>query len=195
MRPNTILPSLLLHVCCAPCASACVERLIQEGRHVTLYYSNSNLASEEEYAKRLFWVERLAAYHGLELLVDPYDHAGWLNRVSELEGYASFPEGGARCERCFGWSLGQAAAEAERRGMNFCTSLTVSPHKNSRTIFEVGARWSHFEPYDFKKKDGFKRSLELSARFGFYRQAFCGCEYSLRGRDSDKKTSLEFKKI
>ena len=64
--------------------------------------------------------------------------------------------------------------------MDFTTSLTVSPHKNSHLIFEIGARWRHFENYDFKKRDGFKRSLELSRRFGFYRQSFCGCEFSVR---------------
>ena len=172
-------PPLLLHVCCAPCASACVERLLQEGRSVTLYFSNSNLDSEAEYEKRLFWVRRLADHHGLELLIDPYDHSAWKTHVSGLPGYENCPEGGARCSLCFGWSLGRAAAEAKRRGMNFCTSLTVSPHKNSKTIFGIGSRWAHFEPYDFKKKDGFKRSLELSRQFGFYRQSYCGCEFSL----------------
>ena len=173
-------PALLLHVCCAPCASACVERLLAEGRAVTLYYSNSNIATAEEYEKRLFWVRKLAEHHGLELIVDPYDHAAWTAHVSALPRYADLPEGGARCGRCFEWSLGRAAAEAEKRGMDFCTSLTVSPHKNSKLIFETASRWAHFETYDFKKKDGFKRSLELSRQFGFYRQAFCGCEFSLR---------------
>lgn len=176
-------PALLLHVCCAPCASACVERLLADGRHVTLFYSNSNLVSDSEYRKRLDCVKQLAAHHDLELVVDPYDHDAWKKHVSEQCGFESAPEGGPRCGKCFEWSLGRAAAEAERRGMDFCTSLTVSPHKNSRMIFAVGTRWAHFEPYDFKKKDGFKRSLELSRQFGFYRQAFCGCEYSLRDRD------------
>ena len=173
-------PALLLHVCCAPCASACIERLIGEGRKVVLYYSNSNIMTEEEYEKRLFWVRHLADHHRLELLTDPYDHAAWRDHVSSLPGFETFPEGGSRCGKCFEWSLGRAAVEAESRQMDFCTSLTVSPHKNSRMIFEIGSRWSHFEPYDFKKKDGFKRSLELSRQFGFYRQNFCGCEFSFR---------------
>ena len=157
---------------------------MEEGRTPVLYYSNSNIATEEEYRKRLSWVKKLAQYHHLELLTDPYDHESWLRHVSVLSEFHSFPEGGKRCEKCFEWSLGRAGAEAERRSMNFCTSLTVSPHKNSKLIFSIGMRWNHFEPYDFKKKDGFKRSLELSAQFGFYRQAFCGCEYSLRGGES-----------
>ena len=172
-------PALLLHVCCGPCASACVERLLAEGRRIVLYFSNSNIVSAEEFEKRLNCVRFLAEHHQLELIVDPYDHVAWLDHVSQLDGYAACPERGARCSLCFEWSLGRAAAEAERRGMNFCTSLTVSPHKNSAVIFGIGSRWKHFEPYDFKKKDGFKRSLELSRQFDFYRQAFCGCEFSL----------------
>ena len=177
---NPPSPALLLHVCCAPCASACVERLLEEGRQVTLFYSNSNIVSEEEFQKRLECVKQLASHHDLELVIDPYDHDAWQKHVSELSGFESAPEGGARCVKCFEWSLERAAAEAERRGMDFCTSLTVSPHKNSKLIFEVGRRWHHFEPYDFKKKDGFKRSLELTRQLGFYRQSFCGCEYSVR---------------
>jgi len=173
-------PALLLHVCCAPCASACIERLQEEGRRIVLFYSNSNIMTLEEYDKRLFWVRRLADHHRLELLIDQYDHAAWRAHVSSLSGFETCPEGGNRCMKCFEWSLGRAAAEAGSRGMDFCTSLTVSPHKNSRMIFEIGTRWSHFEPYDFKKKDGFKRSLELSRQFGFYRQNFCGCEFSFR---------------
>ena len=173
-------PALLLHVCCAPCASACVERLLAEKRSIVLFYSNSNIISADEFQKRLECVKQLAAFHELELIVDPYDHDSWKQHVSALTGYESEPEGGARCGKCFEWSLGRAAAEAARRGMNFCTSLTVSPHKNSKMIFAVGMQWKHFETYDFKKKDGFKRSLELSRQFGFYRQSFCGCEYSLR---------------
>lgn len=174
---------LLLHVCCAPCASACVERLLAEEREVALYYSNSNIGTAEEFERRLFWVRRLAEIHHLELIVDAYNHSAWLEHLQQtLPGYAAFPERGLRCGKCFEWSLGRAAGEAARRGMNFCTSLTVSPHKNSRLLFEIGGHWVHFEKYDFKKKDGFKRSLELSRQYGFYRQAFCGCEFSFRDR-------------
>ena len=179
-------PALLLHVCCAPCASACVERLLAEERRITLYFSNSNIVSDAEYQKRLDCVKQLADHYKLELIIDPYDHGSWKAHVSQLEGYELAPEGGARCVKCFEWSLGRAAAEAEKRGMHFCTSLTVSPHKNANVIFAVGRKWSSFEPYDFKKQDGFKRSLELSCQFGFYRQEFCGCEYSVRGGELHK---------
>lgn len=172
---------ILLHVCCGPCASACIERLISENRSCVLFYSNSNIISEEEFQRRLECVKFLAQYHKLELIVDPYDHEAW-HRFMEKRcpDYALQPEKGGRCRQCFSFSFHAAAEKAAALGLNFCSSLTVSPHKNSRVIFEVGSQWTHFEPWDFKKKDGFKRSLLLSSQFGFYRQDFCGCEYSVR---------------
>lgn len=170
---------LLLHVCCAPCASACVERLLSEGRKVRLFFSNSNLCDKTEYQKRLDSVRRLASITQTELIEDPYDHASWQAAVSaELPQYEQYPEGAERCRFCFSFSLGRTAEYAQQNHMNFATSLTVSPHKNSRLIFETGSRWSCFEAIDFKKKDGFKRSIELSNLYGFYRQDFCGCEFS-----------------
>ena len=174
------MKDILLHVCCAPCASACVERLLEAERTPVLFFSNSNIFTEEEFEKRLECVHRLAEIHKLELIVDPYDHEAWLETVSALENPASEPEGGRCCTLCFAWNLGRAAAKAQERNLNFTTSLTVSPHKNSHMIFETGGSFHGFEPWDFKKKDGFKRSIELSRLYGFYRQKFCGCEYSLR---------------
>lgn len=184
---SLLLPSsgrgILLHVCCAPCASACVERLLAENRSCVLFFSNSNMVSEEEFTRRLECVQVLAQYHDLELIVDPYDPAAWENFVKQhCPDYVLQPEKGTRCRQCFTYSLSRAAQTAAERGMAFCTSLTVSPHKNSRVIFEIGSQWSDFEEWDFKKKDGFKRSLILSEQFGFYRQDFCGCAYSVRRR-------------
>lgn len=175
------MKKLLLHVCCAPCASACVERLLDEGRELILFFSNSNIATCEEFGKRLHYVQKLADIHHLELLVDEYQHDAWLHTVSGVETYAEQPEGGLRCRACFMHSLGRTAAKAEEMNLNFATTLTVSPHKNSRLIFEVGSNFKGFEPWDFKKKDGFKRSIELSKQYCFYRQTFCGCEFSFRG--------------
>ncbi len=169
------LPPLLLHVCCAPCAAGCVERLLDAGRKVTLFYSNSNIGTAEEFERRLNSVRALARIFELELIVDPYDHAAWLRSVAGLEAE---PERGGRCPVCFGFSLGRTAELALLRKMAFTTTLTVSPHKSSRVIFEVGGRYSNFEPHDFKKKDGFKRSRELAREYGFYLQRFCGCEFS-----------------
>ena len=176
------MKDLILHTCCGPCASSCVERVLAEnpGRKVVLFFSNSNIHTEEEYSRRLQCVKILAEYHALEWIADPYDHNGWFNFISQLPEPGSFPEKGPRCGLCFTYSLTRTEALARERGANFTTSLTVSPHKNSRLIFSIGERWQNFEKWDFKKKEGFKRSLLLSDKFGFYRQNFCGCEYSLR---------------
>ncbi len=171
-------PLLLLHVCCAPCASGCVERLLATGREVRLYYSNSNLATEEEFECRLESVRQLAGIFDLSLEIDRYDHAAWLATIA---GYENEPERGGRCSFCFRRSLQRTALHAAALSANFATTLTVSPHKSSRVIFGVGAEWGHFEPWDFKKQDGFRRSRELSREHGFYLQDFCGCEFSRRG--------------
>ncbi len=177
-------PELLLHVCCAPCASSCVERLLAEGRKVRLFFSNSNLSDEAEYGRRLESVRRLAEIMRTDLIEDPYDHGAWRASLSALlAGYESCPEGGVRCRFCFSYSLGRAAEYARENSMGFSTSLTVSPHKNSALIFDVASRWSFFEPIDFKKKNGFRRSVELSGIHGFYRQKFCGCEFSRNDRN------------
>lgn len=166
---------LLLHVCCAPCAVGCVERLIATKREIRLYYSNSNLATDEEFELRLESVRELAGTFDLTLEVDPYDHSGWCQTVA---GHESEPERGKRCSLCFRRSLDRTACRAAVLGANFATTLTVSPHKSSRAIFDVGAEWPSFEPWDFKKQDGFKRSRELACQYDFYLQNFCGCEFS-----------------
>ncbi len=168
---------LLLHVCCAPCAAGCLDSLILAGRRVVLYYSNSNIATREEFERRLASVQELARIYALPLEVDPYDHGAWLKRVVGLE---QEPEKGGRCRVCFYFSLERSAHRAAELGVGFTTTLTVSPHKSSQTIFEVGSVWSHFEPWNFKKQDGFKHGRELAREYGFYLQNFCGCEFSYR---------------
>ena len=177
------MKDLLLHICCAPCGGGCVGRpeMIVPGRRVKLFFSNSNLDTEEEFERRLHEVRRLAEHFGLELAVDPYDHAAWRAAVA---GFENEPEGGARCRRCFEYSLGRAAERAEKEGCGFATTLTVSPRKSSKVLFEVGARWPDFEPVDFKKKDGYLRGVRFAAAQGYYRQNYCGCEFSRR-RDEE----------
>lgn len=169
--------SLLLHTCCGPCASGCVGTLTETGRVFALFFSNSNLADREEYDKRLAAAKTVADRCGAELIADPYDHEAWLDAVKGLEDE---PERGARCRKCFAFSLARTALEAEKRGMNFATTLTVSPHKSSDTIFEIGGAWTDFEPWNFKKNDGFLKSVRNSRDWGLYRQTFCGCEFSKR---------------
>ena len=175
--------------------SACVPALREQGHDVALLFSNSNIDTEAEFGKRLDNARTLADAEGVELAADIYDHADWLEQVAK--GFEDEPEKGTRCARCFRYNLARTAAYAAAHGYDaFTTSLTVSPHKVSRMVFEAGAdaAWSasakecggsasaapEFLPEDFKKKDGFLRSLRRAAELGLYRQSYCGCEFSRR---------------
>ncbi|NLC70375.1 MAG: epoxyqueuosine reductase QueH [Desulfuromonadaceae bacterium] len=171
---------ILLHVCCAPCATSCLERLAAAKKRVTLFFANSNIAPAEEYYKRLQEVFRLSKLFSTPLEVDDYDHDAWLRSIAGLENE---PEKGARCRRCFGFSFARTQNAAESLGLPaFTTTLTVSPHKSSSVLFEIGKDFPRFTPCDFKKKEGFRRSLQLSRHFALYRQNFCGCEFSREDR-------------
>ena len=176
------MSKILLHICCGPCASACVERLKAAGHEVTMFFSNANIAPEGECDKRFEAAQTLAAATGTEIVRDTeVTHAEWLERVAR--GFEQEPEGGARCRRCFEFNLARAAKFARENGFDkFTTSLTVSPHKRSATVFEAGhaAGGDAFAEENFKKRNGFKRSLELSEQYGLYRQSYCGCEFSRR---------------
>ena len=166
---------LLLHVCCGPCATHSVEAL-QAEYELTLFFSNSNISPRSEYDRRLADAERLASICAVPLVVDEYDHAAWLRGIAGLEDQ---PERGLRCERCFAFNLTRAAGYAREHGFDiFTTTLTISPHKNSSTIMNIGARIGPFLAIDLKKKHGFKHSIELSEAYGLYRQDYCGCEFS-----------------
>ncbi len=167
------MKSLLLHVCCACCSTSCIERLNQD-YDVTLFFSNSNIFPKKEYDKRLEETRKVAKKLGLPLLEDDYCHEKWLESVKGLE---SEKEGGKRCVKCFEYNLLRVAKVAKSFDF-FTTTLTVSPYKNSKTIFNLGSNFSKFLDIDFKKKDGFKRSIELSKEYDLYRQNYCGCEYS-----------------
>ena len=169
--------SILLHVCCGPCGTASVERLLLEEKEVTLFFSNSNIFPESEFYKRLEQVKKLSEIHNVPCYVDEYDHSAWL---SVIKGYEREPEKGKRCSVCFNYSLSRAALMAKSLSIeSFTTTLTISPHKISKMIFEKGEAYGSFAPYDFKKKDGFKKSRELSEKYGLYRQNYCGCEFSM----------------
>jgi predicted adenine nucleotide alpha hydrolase (AANH) superfamily ATPase len=166
---------VLLHVCCAPCATHCI-RVLRESHDVTLFFSNSNIDPPDEYLKRLAEARNLASRTGLALIEDAYDHALWLERVRGMEHE---PERGARCLACFAFSLERTARSAREHGLAlFTTTLSVSPHKDSAAIFRVGQALGPFLAADFKKQDGFRRSVELSRQMGLYRQGYCGCEFS-----------------
>ena len=160
---------------------------------MVLFFSNSNIDTREEFDRRLAALRQLAAADGVEVVVDEYDHAGWLEQVAW--GHEGEPERGARCARCFRYSLARAARYAAEHGLEaFASSLTVSPHKVSPMVFAAGkdAAWAastadcggasahapDFLEVDFKKRDGFLASLRRSAELGLYRQNYCGCEFS-----------------
>lgn len=176
--------SLLLHSCCAPCSSYVLEYLTKYF-NITVYYYNPNIYPREEYDKRLAEQRRLISLAAPEaaLVAGEYDDGAFYERVRGLEGC---PEGGARCAECFKLRLGEAARYAAENGFDwFTTTLTVSPHKNSALLNELGEAAGalygvKFLPSDFKKRDGYKRSIELSGKYGLYRQNYCGCKFSLR---------------
>ena len=176
--------NVLLHSCCGPCASACVPRLKESGHAVTMFFSNSNIDTQEEYERRLDAARKLAAAEGVELVEDAYDHENWIREVAV--GYEDEPEKGRRCERCYRYNLARTAAYAVSNGFEaFTTSLTVSPHKPSSKIF-AASEDPQFLKEDFKKREGFKLSVERAAELGLYRQAYCGCEFSKRNVEERK---------
>jgi len=172
---------LLLHTCCAPCATHSILVLQQLGYEVTLFFSNSNIAPLDEFLKRLDAVRFLAEKMNVSLLTDEPKHAGWHEKVAK--GFEREPEKGARCERCFLYNLSRTHAALLTHGFDlFTTTLSVSPHKHTPTLFKIGRALDneHFLAINFKKDDGFKHSLQLAAELGIYRQKYCGCEFSKR---------------
>ncbi len=170
---------LLLHCCCAPCATSVIERLLNEEMfEITLYFSNSNILPEDEYNKRLAELVKLAKYHNLPLIVDEYNQTLFFEAIKGVENMG---EGSVRCEKCIGLRLKRTAEFSKNQGYDcFTTTLTVSPHKNATKINEIGASLEkefgvEFLARDFKKKDGFKRSIELCKILNIYRQTYCGC--------------------
>lgn len=177
-------PSLLLHSCCGPCSSYCLTYL-KDFFDITVLYYNPNIYPEEEYNKRLSEQRRLIEDYmeGVKLMTLPYDHSEFTEHV---KGYENEREGGRRCERCFRLRLMKTAQTAAAGGFDyFGTTLTVSPHKNAQVINRVGEEikeeltispsWLYS---DFKKKGGYGQSIELSRKYGLYRQNYCGCEFA-----------------
>lgn len=193
---------ILLHSCCGPCSSACIERLLPD-YDITVFYYNPCIDDREEYEKRKENLNKLidainekgmtkdgepvATYDGddpdVKFSEGMYDPERYHELVKGLEGE---PEGGARCTVCFRMRLYEAARFAKENGFEaFTTTLTVSPHKNFKLISEIGKEVGdeigiEYIPYDFKKKDGFLRSIQLSKEYGLYRQDYCGCNFSKR---------------
>jgi predicted adenine nucleotide alpha hydrolase (AANH) superfamily ATPase len=176
------LPRLLLHICCAPDSTAVFEKLAAE-YEVVGYFHNPNIYPHEEYVRRSEEAKRVGRILGFVLEPAVYAPHDWENAVRGLENE---PETGARCTACFQHNLMATGTKAREMQIPwFTTTLTISPHKSSERIFAIGreaaqAHGVQFLEVDFKKKDGFKRSLELSRQLNLYRQNYCGCKYSLR---------------
>ncbi len=175
-------PRLLLHSCCGPCSTAVLERLAPYF-DLTVYYYNPNIDPETEYRRRAEEQRRL-----LDVLGFPMIEADYVPAEFEAIGLADEPEGGRRCRACYALRLEHSARYAAQHGYEWlCTTLSVSPHKNAAWINELGQaacdryglRWL---VSDFKKKNGFLRSLQLSQKYDLYRQTWCGCRFSRQER-------------
>lgn len=177
-------PKLLLQVCCIGCG-AYVSTLLRKDYRITLYFYNPNIYPEAEYHKRLAETRKFARKLGMKLLVGKYHHHDWLERV---KGHEQDPEKGARCIICYRDRLAAAARLASQlKYQYFASTLTISPHKLAAAVSQIGNELSQehkvgFLDRDFKKQDGFKKSVQLSQDLGLYRQDYCGCEFSLRDR-------------
>lgn len=186
------VPTLFLHSCCAPCSSYCLEYLCQYFS-ITVFYYNPNISASEEYRKRVEEQKRLiAAYnqekkgHPISIIEGDYEPSLFFEIA---KGYEECPEGGERCFRCFDLRLRRTAEIAKEEKYDyFATTLTISPLKNAEKINEIGQQLAdeygaNWLPSDFKKKNGYKRSIELSAEYDLYRQDFCGCSFSKAERE------------
>ena len=173
---------IVLHICCGVCAAGVVERLTAEGHQVLGIFYNPNIYPPEEYNRRLEVTRKVAEALKFPLEVPPYTPEEWFKETSSLENE---PEGGRRCEVCFRLRLKQAYLYMKEYGWDaFTTTLTISPHKSAEVINRLGQEigGEKFLVRDFKKKEGFKRAIELAKKWSLYRQNYCGCIYSMRGR-------------
>ncbi|MEA3430437.1 MAG: epoxyqueuosine reductase QueH [Nanoarchaeota archaeon] len=171
---------LLLHVCCGPCATSSIKRVIKD-YDVICYFYNPCIEPEEEYFKRLKEFVKVCEFLKVDYVIGDYDNDEFRSLVKGREGDV---EGGERCLICYEQRLGKVVKYAKENGFDlFTTTLTISPHKRSVDIFEIGKKVSEkfeveFLEIDFKKKDGFNESVEMSEEMNLYRQNYCGCEFS-----------------
>lgn len=182
------VPKLLLHSCCAPCSSYVLEYLSQYFE-ITVFYYNPNIYPESEYTKRIWeqqkLIEELPAKHPIAFMAGTYDKDRFYEMSTGLE---HVKEGGARCMKCYELRLRETAKIAKTAGFDyFTTTLTISPLKKADRLNEIGLHLADeygvaYLMSDFKKKNGFKRSIELSKMYGLYRQDYCGCEFSMVNR-------------
>lgn len=194
--------TVFLHSCCAPCSSYCLEFLSQYFQ-VTVFYYNPNIYPEEEYRKRVIeqqeFIKKFPAKHKISFVEGEYHPQDFYNAVKGLE---EIPEGGERCFACYNLRLREAYQMACAGGFDYyTTTLTISPLKNAAKLNEIGEAIAReetgktmFLPSDFKKKNGYKRSVELSNEYGMYRQDYCGCVFSKRERQLQQEQNQKRQK-
>ena len=186
-------PRVLLHSCCGPCSSSVLEYITQYF-DVTLLWYNPNLYPKEEFDRRfktqVELIEKMGLADKVDILAEPWKSEDYYRRIKGLEDE---PEGGKRCAECFRLRLLETARLAKHYGYDyFCTTLTLSRHKDAVLINSIGEEIARVTgvswlPSDFKKRNGENRSIELSEQYGLYRQLYCGCEFSLRKREEAAK--------
>ena len=182
------VPTLLLHSCCAPCSSYVLEYL-SNYFGITVFYYNPNIYPDEEYEMRVReqqrFIREFPAKHPIDFIEGAYDKERFYEMARGLE---QVPEGGQRCFQCYELRLREAGELAKARGFDyFTTTLSISPMKNAEKLNEIGLRLAEelgvsYLCSDFKKRNGYKRSTELSREYGMYRQDYCGCVYSYQER-------------
>lgn len=186
IRNSNTKPRLMLHSCCGPCSSSVLESL-SNYFEITVLYFNPNIFPIQEYKKRLAEQQKLLLMmrfpNKVDLMPGEYHRDSFYQAVKGLENE---PENGSRCIKCFALRLEETAKMAKDHGYDyFTTTLSVSPHKNAELLCDLGGALAEkydikFLFSDFKKRDGYKRSIELSEQYGLYRQNYCGCEFSMR---------------
>ena len=187
------IPTLFLHSCCAPCSSYVLEYLSQYFK-ITVFYYNPNIYPDDEYYKRVEeqkkFIERFPAKNKIDFVEGNFDKDRFYSMAKGLE---NAPEGGERCFLCYELRLREAAEYAKARNMDyFTTTLSISPLKNAEKLNEIGLNLANeygikYLVSDFKKKNGYKRSNELSKQYGIYRQDYCGCIFSKQERELQLK--------
>ena len=187
-------PKLLLHACCGPCSSYCLE-LLKKYFDITIFYSNDNISPKEEYLKRLDVISNFSKkYHNINVIYDEYNNDDYNDKIKNHEHDG---EKSIRCYLCYELRLKKTALKAKELGYDFfTTTLSISPYKISKWINEIGYNIQNkyhinYLYSDFKKDDGYKKSIELSCKYNLYRQDYCGCKYSKEERDKMKNDRIK----
>ena len=183
-------PNLFLHSCCAPCSTAVIDRLYKYFK-IYIIYSNDNIDTEDEFTKRCNELKRYLGIfdQNIDIIYNKYNHNNFLLTA---KGFELEPEGGRRCEKCFRLRLLDsfnvanefiAKNKLESNDNYLCSTLSISPHKNAELIFKIGCEICHdskltYLPSDFKKENGYLKSVQISKQFNIYRQEYCGCEFA-----------------